>query len=253
MPSTCNLGDGEVRSELLRSQWQEPFRTGSMDPGWATPSLEGTDGAAGRVPRGRFVQHRPRQGPRRRRLDELIIGRHQAVDITIDDDEMSRRHFELTLVKGQWAIEDLGSLNGTRVNGDVLVGRRVLHAGDEVHAGSTTMGYRDYAEADSSTGKKSPAPSITKGERAVLKELCRPYFSTGRTKAAASRECVAARSSPASPRCSSTWATSTTSSASTARGGEAHPARREGDRRRRHHASRLPERGRRPDLGVRFA
>ena len=122
---------------------------------------------------------------------ELIVGRHQAVDITIDDDEMSRRHFELTLVKGQWAIEDLGSLNGTRVNGDVLVGRRVLHAGDEVHAGSTTMGYRDYAEADSSTGKKSPAPSITKGERAVLKELCRPYFSTGRTKAAASRECVA--------------------------------------------------------------
>jgi len=124
--------------------------------------------------------------------ETLVLGRHADADITIDDDEMSRRHLELRLVKGQWAAEDLGSTNGTQVNGDELLKRRVLHNGDELRAGSTIVAYRDYSDAGSSTGKKAPTPAITNGERTVLKELCRQYFSTERTKYPASRAEMAA-------------------------------------------------------------
>jgi hypothetical protein len=124
--------------------------------------------------------------------DVLVVGRSSKVDITLDDDNVSRRHAELSLVAHQWAIEDLGSTNGTSVNGDVLIGRRVLRDGDELRLGSTTIGFRDYADAGSSTGKASPAPEITPGERKVLVALCRPFFSQGRLKRAAPRKQVAA-------------------------------------------------------------
>ncbi len=124
--------------------------------------------------------------------DELVLGRSSQVHITIDDDNVSRRHAELTLVASQWAIEDLGSMNGTTVNGDVLLGRRILRNGDELRVGSTTLGFRDYADAGSSTGKSSPAPEVTAGERKVLLALCRPFFSHGRRKQAATRRQISA-------------------------------------------------------------
>ena len=123
--------------------------------------------------------------------DTLVLGRSKDADITIADEEISRRHLEFRLVKGQWAVEDLGSTNGTRLNGDELLKRAVLHSGDELRVGATTIDYRDYSNAGSSTGKKAPAPAVTPGERAVLKELCRPYFSNSRTKSAAERADIA--------------------------------------------------------------
>jgi pSer/pThr/pTyr-binding forkhead associated (FHA) protein len=122
----------------------------------------------------------------------LVVGRSSQVDITIDDDKVSRRHAQLTVVADQWAIEDLGSTNGTSLNGDVLIGRRVLRDGDELRVGSTTIAFRDYADAGSSTGKAGPTPAITAGERKVLVALCRPFFSHGRFKQAATRKQVAA-------------------------------------------------------------
>ena len=122
----------------------------------------------------------------------LVLGRSSQVDITIDDDNVSRRHAQLTLVANQWAIEDLGSTNGTSLNGDVLIGRRVLRDGDDLRVGSTTIGFRDYGDAGSSTGKAGPVPEITPGERKVLVALCRPFFSHGRRKQAATRKQVAA-------------------------------------------------------------
>jgi hypothetical protein len=122
----------------------------------------------------------------------LVLGRSSQVDITVGDDNVSRRHAQLTLVANQWAIEDLGSTNGTSLNGEVLIGRRILRDGDELRVGSTTIGFRDYGDAGSSTGKEAAAPEITPGERKVLVALCRTFFSHGRLKQAASRKQVAA-------------------------------------------------------------
>jgi class 3 adenylate cyclase len=69
---------------------------------------------------------------------ELIIGRVDA-DITIDDPLVSRRHAVVRPAAGALEIEDLGSLNGTWVNGERVAGPRLLGAGDLVQVGGASF------------------------------------------------------------------------------------------------------------------
>ncbi|NIO00422.1 MAG: FHA domain-containing protein, partial [Anaerolineae bacterium] len=61
-----------------------------------------------------------------------VIGRDVANDIVLNDAEVSRQHARLTQTPGGYVLEDLGSTNGTFVNGERLVAPRVLSAGDLV-------------------------------------------------------------------------------------------------------------------------
>ncbi len=63
--------------------------------------------------------------------DRLLVGRHPRCDIVVAGSNVSRRHAELILRDGVWVIRDLGSTNGTTVNGS-LVGRSELRPGDLV-------------------------------------------------------------------------------------------------------------------------
>jgi FHA domain len=67
--------------------------------------------------------------------DQLTIGRDSANEIVINDAEVSRRHARLTFQGGKYVLEDLGSTNGTFVNGQRLAGPRVLKAGEVVSFG----------------------------------------------------------------------------------------------------------------------
>jgi len=67
--------------------------------------------------------------------DQINIGRDSTNEITINDAEISRRHARLTLQGGKYVLEDLGSTNGTFVNGQRLAGPRVLKAGEVVSFG----------------------------------------------------------------------------------------------------------------------
>jgi hypothetical protein len=62
------------------------------------------------------------------------IGRHPDSDIFLDDVTVSRRHAEVALVDEGVMVKDLGSLNGSYVNGQ-RVDERVLASGDEVQIG----------------------------------------------------------------------------------------------------------------------
>ena len=64
------------------------------------------------------------------------IGRDPAGDLVIDAHTVSRRHAELALdADGKLWLTDLGSSNGTRVNGETIQGRVPVAAGDVVHFG----------------------------------------------------------------------------------------------------------------------
>ncbi len=67
--------------------------------------------------------------------DQLIIGRDTASNIAINDAEVSRKHARLTFQGGKYVIEDLGSTNGTFVNGQRLASPVVLKSGDVVSLG----------------------------------------------------------------------------------------------------------------------
>jgi pSer/pThr/pTyr-binding forkhead associated (FHA) protein len=67
--------------------------------------------------------------------DDMTIGRDISNRIVINDPEVSRKHSRLSLQGGAYVIEDLGSTNGTLVNGQRLMGPHVLRPGETVMLG----------------------------------------------------------------------------------------------------------------------
>jgi ABC transport system ATP-binding/permease protein len=85
-----------------------------------------------------LIKEGPASGERLDVNSELVVGRLDA-DLTIDDEQLSRRHARLTPVEGTLEIEDLGSLNGTWVNGDRIAGPTRLDVGDLVQVGVSVL------------------------------------------------------------------------------------------------------------------
>ncbi len=70
----------------------------------------------------------------------VVVGRSRECDVRIDDGNVSRRHFELLQESPtSWAVADLGSTNGTEVNGQRVSGRKRLDDGDRISAGGTEL------------------------------------------------------------------------------------------------------------------
>jgi hypothetical protein len=67
------------------------------------------------------------------------IGRLPACEVVLADPNASRRHAEVRPHGNGFAVVDLGSTNGTRVNGLLVVGDRVLADGDVIGIGATTL------------------------------------------------------------------------------------------------------------------
>jgi diguanylate cyclase (GGDEF)-like protein len=81
--------------------------------------------------------------------EETVLGRASDVAVPIDDEGVSRRHASIVSVGGAHLLRDLGSRNGTLWNGTRLVEPAVLHDGDRIRIGATTVfkfGYQDEAE-----------------------------------------------------------------------------------------------------------
>ncbi len=68
----------------------------------------------------------------------LVIGRLPECDVVLNDSNVSRRHAELRRSSDGVFLTDLGSTNGTRVNG-APVREQILVSGDEVSVGSTKL------------------------------------------------------------------------------------------------------------------
>ena len=71
--------------------------------------------------------------------NQVIIGREESIDITLQDPEASRRHARISWQMGQFVIEDLGSTNGTFVNGVQITIPQMLNPGDSVGIGQTAL------------------------------------------------------------------------------------------------------------------
>ena len=93
-------------------------------------------------------------------VDELVLGRgpRRAVvraglraELALADQEMSRQHARLARVPGGWELHDLGSKNGTVVNGEATA-RVALVDGDVIEVGGTMLLFRDEAAGAAGAG-----------------------------------------------------------------------------------------------------
>ena len=97
------------------------------------------------------------QGPDKGRRFELpdattLVGR-ESRQLPLTDNTVSRRHCELIFSEnGDWVLRDLGSSNGSYVNGMRIVGKHALKLGDQVRVGRTLMVFGSQPGVSRATG-----------------------------------------------------------------------------------------------------
>lgn len=101
--------------------------------------------------------------------DEFVIGRDPSADVVLDSPGVSRRHARLTRKDAGYQLEDLGSSNGTFVNGQRISAAQPLQDGDEIRLGlAVTLVYHQppppkAAETVIEGGISAPAGTVIEG------------------------------------------------------------------------------------------
>jgi hypothetical protein len=69
----------------------------------------------------------------------VVIGRSRQSDVVVDDPNVSRQHAEIRPRGGSWVLTDLGSTNGSVLNGRRIDSPEVLKPGDRIEIGTSSM------------------------------------------------------------------------------------------------------------------
>jgi ABC-2 type transport system ATP-binding protein len=94
-----------------------------------------------------------------------VVGRGTGADVILADTEVSTKHAAFDLVDGGIAVQDLGSTNGTLVNGQRVTGSHLLQPGDRVQLGASVMEVRWPAQAPPGPEAGSPGVQATQGRQ----------------------------------------------------------------------------------------
>jgi putative serine protease PepD len=84
-------------------------------------------------------------------VGRMRLGRGSHTDILLEDSAASREHAEIEVTAGGVVLNDLGSSNGTFVNEVKLAGPRLLHDGDSIRIGRSTLTFHQPHMAQAAT------------------------------------------------------------------------------------------------------
>jgi ATP/maltotriose-dependent transcriptional regulator MalT len=127
--------------------------------------------------------------------DRTTVGKAAENDVALEHDATaSHLHAVLERFPAGWCVADLGSSNGTWVNGERIWSARRLRHGDEIRVGQTRVIFRDPVAAGGSVTEVEDAPpALTARERDVLVALCRPLLDRDMFTEPASTRAIAAQ------------------------------------------------------------
>jgi len=108
------------------------------------------------------ILHLPARG-------EVIVGRAPDAQVRVQDPTASRRHAKLMLTEGETTLIDLGSHNGTQVNGETIAAPRALHAGDVISVCDVTLVLKQKIQRSPERG----IASLTQVRQRFEEELAR--------------------------------------------------------------------------------
>jgi predicted component of type VI protein secretion system len=118
--------------------------------------------------------------------ERVTVGKSSTNLVSLNHDStVSRIHAVLENLGFAWSIRDVGSRNGTYVNGEKLSAERVLRSGDELRVGKSRIVFWEVKEGDETTAGDAtisvaptqPPPHLTRRELEVLVVMCRPLVS----------------------------------------------------------------------------
>jgi predicted component of type VI protein secretion system len=106
--------------------------------------------------------------------EAIVVGRASGgVTFRLGDRNVSRRHARFVPQNGSVFVEDLGSLTGTRVNGERITGRRKLRAGDLVQIGDYDLAVLAEGAA-AEPGAPPPLPLAARDPNAITMRITAP-------------------------------------------------------------------------------
>ena len=107
----------------------------------------------------------------------LTVGKGTENDVALGDPTVSRLHAVLERFPAGWCVTDLGSSNGTYLNGERIWAQQRLRHGDEIRVGRTRLLFRNSSDVGrTATEAEVEPPLLTRRERDVLVVLCRPLL-----------------------------------------------------------------------------
>ena len=122
---------------------------------------------------------------------EIIIGRSSDLDMVLVEDMVSRRHAKISSTDNEVYIQDMGSTNGTFVNGEKIAGRALLHEGDRILVGTSII---KVVGVDASVSQQSEASELEAELRGIERALTSQAESLAQAESAArdAREALSA-------------------------------------------------------------
>ena len=118
--------------------------------------------------------------------ERVTVGKSSTNLVSLNHDStVSRVHAVLENLGFAWSIRDVGSRNGTYLNGEKISAERVLRSGDELRIGKSRLVFWEVKDADETTAGEATIsvaptelpPRLTRRELEVLVVLCRPLVS----------------------------------------------------------------------------
>jgi pSer/pThr/pTyr-binding forkhead associated (FHA) protein len=118
--------------------------------------------------------------------ERVTVGKSSTNRVSLDHDStVSRVHAVLENLGFAWSVRDVGSRNGTYLNGEKISAERVLRSGDELRVGKSRLVFWEVKDTEESTAGEAtvsvtpsqPPPRLTRRELEVLVVLCRPLVS----------------------------------------------------------------------------
>jgi DNA-binding CsgD family transcriptional regulator len=121
----------------------------------------------------------------------MTVGTLDSNDVVVDADGVSRVHAVFERFGDTWCVRDLGSRNGTFVNGARIIAEQTLQRGDEVLLGRLRLVFHGPARGTETAAMATP-PALTPREHDVLLALCRPLLTGDAFTVPASIRAIAA-------------------------------------------------------------
>jgi hypothetical protein len=109
--------------------------------------------------------------------ERVTIGTDSSNDIPVESPSLSGVHAVFERFGASWTVRDLGSRNGTFVNGERIIGEHALRNGDELLLAKLRVVFYGTGAGPRRTEAIEPPPALTPRERDVLVALCRPLLS----------------------------------------------------------------------------